>query len=278
MNNASTVPMPRSIGLSVLLHLAILVALLVAAWWSQQIDDDTPVIFELVAGEGDNYAATEAPTTTESLPTITLTLPEPLPEPVRIQPTPTPPRPQPTPPKPVPVPKAVEKTPTPIKVKPVPEAKPVVAEPVPKTVSFAEFAKQNGTPTPTVVKAPAPIRAPKINVGKVTSAAESSVKVGAGGTAMTASEVNLSAAYKALIVQRIRQALEAAGINDVREADVEFYVNLEGAISNAQIIKSSGSSKFDQAVISAFRSIRPLGRPPTGRAETLTTTIRLRER
>ena len=80
-----------------------------------------------------------------------------------------------------------------------------------------------------------------------------------------------------MIIQRIRQSLEAAGINDVREAGVEFRVSLAGAISNAKITKPSGSSKFDQAILAAFRSIRPIGRPPTGRAEVFRTVIRLRQ-
>ncbi len=280
MNNAPTAPMPRSFGLSALLHLSIVVALLVAAWWSQRTPDEQPVVFELVAGDGDNYAATEAPTTTAPVTTISLKLPEPIPEPVRLpepKPLPPEPKPQPKPPEPKPEPKPVEKKPAPITIKPVPEKPPVKVETVPEKVSFADFAKEHGKPAPQPVKQPAPIRPQTINVGKVTAAVESKVSVGAGGTAMTTTEIELSKAYVALIIQRIRQALEAAGINDVREAGVEFRVSLDGAISNARITQSSGSSKFDQAVLAAFQSIRPIGRPPTGKAEIFTTTIRLRE-
>ena len=271
MNNAPTAPMPRSFGLSAILHLSIVVVLLVAAWWSQRTPDEQPVVFELVAGAGDNYAATEAPTTTDPVTTISLKLPEPLPEPVRQ------PEPKPLPPEPKPEPKPVEKKPTPITIKPVPEKPPVKVEAVPEKVSFADFAKEHGKPAPKPVKQPAPIRPQTINVGKVTAAVESKVTVGAGGKAMTTTEIELSKAYVALIIQRIRQALEAAGINDVREAGVEFRVSLDGAISNARIMQSSGSSKFDQAVLAAFQSIRPIGSPPTGKAEIFTTTIRLRE-
>ena len=173
----------------------------------------------------------------------------------------------------------VEKKPTPVQIKPAPEKPVLKIEEVREKVSFADFAQQHGKPTAkTSTKPPAPIKTRSIDVGKVTSAAETKVTVGAGGTAMTTQELALSKAYVALIIQRIRQSLEAAGINDVRSAGVEFRVSLEGAISNARIVAPSGSSKFDQAVLAAFRSIRPIGRPPTGKAEKFETVIRLTER
>ena len=269
--------MPRSLGLSAFLHVALVGLLVFAAWWSRRVEKEQPAVFELVAGAGDNYAATEAATTTEEVPDITLKLPEPLPEPEPLPPQPQP-RVIPKPPPPKVQPKVVEKKPPPIKIEPVPEKPPLKIEPVPEKVSFADFAQEHGKPAPKAPpKAPAPIRTKSINVGKVTAAVESTVKVGAGGMAMTTQEVELSKAYVALIIQRIRQSMEAAGINDVRSAGVEFRVSLDGAISNARVIDSSGSSKFDQAVIAAFRSIRPIGRPPTGRAEVFKTVIRLRE-
>jgi len=249
--------------------------LIVAAWWARKTEEPPTAIFELVAGAGDNYAATEAPTTTEDVPNITLNLPEPLPEP-----KPRPPRPQPkVQPEPPPKPRVVEKKPTPVQIKPAPEEPILKIEPVREKVSFDDFAQQHGKPTAkTSAKPPAPIKTRSIDVGQVTSAVETKVTVGAGGTAMSTQEVALSKAYVALIIQRIRQSLESAGINDVRSVGVEFRVSLEGAISNARIVTPSGSSKFDQAVLAAFRSIRPIGRPPTGRAEKFETVIRLTER
>jgi colicin import membrane protein len=281
MSNASSGPLPRSFGLSALLHSMLVGALIFTAWWSRRQEKPPEAIFELVAGPGDNYAATEAPTTTAEVPNVTLRLPEPLPEPKPRPPQPQP-KPQPEPPPPKPAPKPVEKkptpTPTPIKIEPVPEKPPIKIEEVREKVSFSDFAKENGKPTakPTT-RPPTPIKTQSINVGKITAAAENTVTVGAGGTAMTTQEINLSKAYVALIIQRIRQSMEAAGINDVRSVGVEFRVSLRGAISNARIIKSSGNSKFDQAVLAAFRSIRPIGEPPTGRAEIFRTVIRLTE-
>lgn len=277
MSNASTAPLPRSLGMSALLHCLLFSSLIVAAWWVRRTEEPPPAVFELVAGAGDNYAATEAPTTTEEMPEVTLKLPEPLPEPKPQPPRPQP-RVQPKPPPPRPTPRVVEKKPAPVKIIPVPEKPVLKIEPVREKVSFDDFAQQHGKPTvKTTTKPPAPIKTRSIDVGKITSATATKVTVGAGGTAMTTQELSLSKAYVALIIQRIRQALEAAGINDVRSAGVQFQVSLSGAISNARIVDSSGSGKFDQAVLAAFRSIRPIGRPPTGRAEKFETVIRLTE-
>ena len=103
------------------------------------------------------------------------------------------------------------------------------------------------------------------------------ISAGAGGTAMTADEVSLSKRYVAMIVQRIRDALEREGISDVRDAGVRFSVSVRGEISNATITRSSGSSSFDRAVLSALRSIPAVGSPPTKRAEVFQTVIRLTE-
>jgi TolA protein len=103
-------------------------------------------------------------------------------------------------------------------------------------------------------------------------------KGGAGGTALSRSEGDLTEAYAALIVQRIRQALESASFNDVAAVIVQFQVSATGAISGARIVQSSGNTEFDQAIIKALQTIRPVGPPPTGRAETFRIPIRLRER
>jgi TonB family protein len=277
MSQASTAPLPRSLGLSALMHGLLFGLLIFTAWWSRRTEEPPEAIFELVAGAGDNYAATEAPTSPDAVPDIALTLPEPLPDPEPIPPKPVP-QVQPKPPEPRPVPKVVEQKPAPLKIEPVPEKPPIKIEPVREKVSFSDFAKEHGKPEPKkAAPTPAPIPTKSINVGIVAAAVESTVQVGAGVTAMSTHEIELSKAYVALIIQRIRQSLEAAGINDVRSAGVEFRVSLEGAISNARITDSSGSNNFDQAVLAAFRSIRPIGRPPTGRAEVFKTVIRLSE-
>ena len=59
---------------------------------------------------------------------------------------------------------------------------------------------------------------------------------------------------------------------------VQFQVSATGVISGARIVQSSGNAEFDQAIIKALQTIRPIGPPPTNRAETFRIPIRLRER
>jgi TonB family protein len=271
MSSSHSSPMPRSAGLSAFLHLLIFGSVFFYAWWSQRVDNTPPPAFELVAGPGDNYMATAAPTTIEAEPSVTVDIPEPEPRPI-----PPPPRPEPKPPPPAPEPRVVPPKPAPVVIEKAPEPPPVKIEPARERVSFAEFAQTHGAPEPQKTRAPAPIRPTKINVNQVMEST-AVVTTGAGGTAMTSNELNMSKRYVAMIINRIRQALEQAGINDLREAGVRFSVSTQGAISDASITRSSGSAEFDRAVLAAFRSIRPIGIPPTGRAEIFTTVIRLTE-
>ena len=201
---------------------------------------------------------TRGTTTAVTTPTVTLDIPEPTPRPV-VQPKPLP---KPEPPKPEP--KPVEQKPAPVVIKPAPEKPPVKIEPAREKVSFADFAKEHGAPKQQVVKAPPPIKAKSINLDRVMSSTNV-ITTGAGGTAMTSNELSMSKRYVAMIIQRIR------------EAGVRFSVSVHGAISDASITSSSGSTDFDRAVLAAFRDIRPFGSPPTGRAEVFTTVIRLTE-
>lgn len=262
--------MPRSAGLSAFMHVMAFGLMVFYAWWSQRVDDTPPPPFELVAGPGDNYMATQAPTTTaEVTPTVKLEIPEP-------EPRPLPPRPQPKPPPPKPQPKEIKPEPAPVVIQRAPEKPPVKIEPAREKVSFEDFTKTHGAPQTQKVSAPKPIKAKTINMDRV-MASTNVITTGAGGTAMTSNELSMSKRYVGLIIQRIREALEQAGINDLREAGVKFSVSTEGAISNVSITRGSGSSDFDRAVLSAFRSIKPIGSPPTGRAEVFTTVIRLTE-
>lgn len=271
MNAQSSPTMPRSAVVSLTAHGAVILLLLAATWWTHWRTDEKPVVFELVAGAGDNYAATEAPTTTA--PSLAVNLPKPLPprpKPVERQPEP------PVPPKPTPpLPKPVEKKPEPVKIEKVPEKAPVKIEPVRERVTFDQFAAENGAPKSQPVRQPTPIKPKTIDVGRVTAATANNVTAGAGGTAMTVAETELSARYLALIRQRIQRALSEAGINDPRSADVRFRVSLAGEISDASIVRSSGSGAFDRAVLEAFRSIRPVGPPPTGKAQVFNITVEL---
>ncbi|MBT5901148.1 MAG: TonB family protein [Opitutaceae bacterium] len=260
--------MPRGLSLSAVLHLAAIGALIFVAWWSQRIDQEPPAVFQIVAGPGDDYTATTAPTTTQEVaPSVNVDLPEPLPKYV-------PPPPKILPPPQTPIERAPE--PAPPVVERAPETPAPVIKRAPTKVSYQDFTQEHGAPKTPQVKAAPPIKLKPINVNRIMSDTNI-ISAGAGGTAMTADEVSLSKRYVAMIVQRIRDALEREGISDVRDAGVRFSVSVRGEISNATITRSSGSSSFDRAVLSALRSIPAVGSPPTKRAEVFQTVIRLTE-
>lgn len=236
------------------------------AWWSQRVDNEPPAPFILVAGPGENYAADQAPTITREVePTVELNLPELTP-----RPKPPPPRPQPREQLPPPIEKA---TPAPPKIEPAPE-KP--AESQRQKVTFDQFAQQHGAPKPRQVSAPKPIKPKTIDVSRLMSDT-AIVTAGAGGETMTTTQVSLSKRYVAQIIEMIRLSIEQAGINELRDVGVRFSVSATGTISDVRVTRSSGSAAFDRAVLDAFRDIRPIGPPPTERAEVFTTVIRLTE-
>lgn len=267
MSAVASNTMPRGFGLSALLHLVALGALIFLAWWSQRVDDTPDVIFEVVAGPGDDYAADHAPTTTQDVtPSVNVDLPdEPLPKFERSVPVPPPLTPVRTTPEPAPPP-----------IVPVPEKPAPVIIPAPEQTSFADFKTDYGAPKTPTVKQRQPIKVSTIDVGRIIADTKI-ITTGAGGTAMTANEASLSKRYVAMIVQRIRDALEQAGISDVRDVGVRFSVSVRGKISDASITRSSGSSEFDRAVLAAFQNIPAVGSPPTKRAEIFQTVIRLTE-
>jgi colicin import membrane protein len=275
---------PGAFVLSVVLHLLLMVGLVLFMWWAQR-ERPKPQIFELVAGPGDNYAATEAPAAVE---TVAVNIPPapvitPAPQPQPRPPTPPQPQPQPQPqptppPAPRPIPKAEPKTPPPPK-----EPAPVIekAPPLTRPTTYEEFRKQAGPPTAAqkTPPAPRPIPTKTIDLERVVGAAGGSTatKAGAGGQALTRDEMDRTDAYVAMILQRIRESMERAGMTELREVRVEFNVSTTGALSGARIVSGSGSASFDAAVLEAFRTIRPIGPPPTGRAEAFRVTIRMRE-
>ncbi len=253
--NTNAPLLPRSASLSAVLHVGVLALLVFATWWSRRVHDDPPPPFELVAGPGDNYAALEAPQPVAQK-EVEFNVPD-IPKPVA----------RPEPPKPKPVEIKPEPKPTPVKVQPAPEKPPVKIEKAPERVSFDDFVAENGAPKakPVTTKAPKPIKTKSINVSDVLKVTR--VTEGAGGTAMSRQEVDMTRAYVQMIIDRVKESMERAGITESREASVEFTVTVRGAIDNPQLVRSSGSSSFDRAVLAAFKSIRPVGKPPTGRAE-----------
>ncbi len=297
---------PSAYFLSAFLHTFVIVGMLLFALMMRPEEKDTPHIFELVAGEGNNFAATEASALgTEGgiqveMPEVPAPTPRPAPPEPVIVPAPAPtPAPTPTP---APVPKAVVQpapvAPPPAPKAPVPKAAPLVRpetreeairrrieEQKQAKMTEEEFRRQNpgakSSPAPKA-PAPAPIRTTKIDAAGiakgVVGGSTTNRAGGAGGNALSRAESDSLDAYAQLIIQRIRLALESARLSDLLQVRVAFNVSANGAISGARVLTSSGSAEFDRAVVGAFQTIPSIGPPPTNRAESFSVTIRMRER
>ncbi|MCC5022633.1 MAG: TonB family protein [Candidatus Synoicihabitans palmerolidicus] len=267
----SSSPMPRAAGLSALLHLTMLGTLLFVAWWSQLKDEDPPDTFEVVEGPDDDFAAPEAPRI--ETPSVQLDLPKSLPPKPRPQLTIIERVPEPPPKVVQPKPKP---QPAPPKIEAVPEKSLIQKiEPERQKVTYDQFRDEHGAPKPQRVKKPQPIKIKSIDTTLIFDFTSNKVTVGAGGTAMSSSELDLSKRYIAFIIQCVRQSMEAAGVTELRDAGLQFSVSLDGVISDVEISRSSGSGTFDRAVLAAIRSSRGIGPPPTGRAERFSIVIRM---
>lgn len=298
----------KAFFLSALLHGGAVALVLFFTYASSKTIDNEPKVFELVAGEGDNYAATEAPAL--GVPGgIKLDIPEPptpviTPEPPSPEPPAVVPTPQPTPVKPVEQPKPAEKIPDFTKVvtrtidrktarieaadkkKRLAEerkAKAAAAEAA-KKMTKAEFDRQNAGKTKTASKTPSstPTKVSKIDAegirSGVTGGSPNNKVGGAGGKALSRAEQDLMDSYQTLLKQRLRAAHEKPpGVSDLLQAEVRFNISASGVLSNVTIVRSSGNADFDQSVLAAFSRYRPIGPPPSGKADTWILTFKMRD-
>ena len=72
-------------------------------------------------------------------------------------------------------------------------------------------------------------------------------------------------AYFATLAENVKQAhVKPKGVSGEFVTRVEYYVGADGAIGEVKIIRSSGNSAYDESVLKAFRSTRPIGPRPDG--------------
>ena len=281
---------PSAFFLSASLHALVVALLLLFSFAAGRMDKEEPKIFELVAGEGDNYGANVAPALgTEGGLKITVPQP-PAPEPRRVEPAkpepmPITPAPQPAPPKP-----KQEVKPAP-KEEPVPNfAKQVVrarqkaeskgkreaakqraveekrAAEERKRMTMEEFRRQHKIASAAPAKSGRPnvrkIDAEGIKKGVLGGSSQNKLS-GAGGKALTATEGSLAERYMEMLKQRLLEEVEArsASLPDGLRADAEFHIMSDGRLMRARIVKSSKNEAFDAAVLEAIAAIRMPARP-----------------
>lgn len=296
------------------IHVFLIGLLLFATYVVFPKKEETPVVFELVAGEGEDFSATEAPAGDEGGRAATgeIAMPRLTPVPVWTPPAPVAP---PTPPPPTPV-APVPPTPvTPVSSVPTPptpnfarqlkatirqeqrkvecelkqkreaearEAK--AAEQAAKRVSYEEFAKANaGKSNPsqrTTTTATSAKTGPRLDpdaIKRGVAGATGAGAAGAGGKELTAAERERMKAYFAMLIQRLRDAhVKPDGLSDLLSADVSFTVTAGGAVAGARITRSSGNADFDRSVLDAFSRVRMPARPD-GKTDAQELTFRIRE-
>jgi colicin import membrane protein len=289
-----------------MIHGAIAAVLLLTAYFFQDARKKNDGIFEVVAGEGDNWAATEAPapgqpdapaapdtltfTPTPATP-APATVPETPPEPVQAQ-SPVSPATT-TPPNALVVPTAKATKPATKKN----DARQTPKQSASQTMSIDEFNKRYGAKNKNAPSGKALVKtaastsaAPPgkaVAAQQITSpgkgllagvAGGTGSAPGAGGDALTAAERDQMDAYFATLAERLKQALEKPeGMSMALVTRVEYYVGADGTIGAVKIIRSSGNRAFDDAVLKAFRSVRPIGPRPDGRGGAKIANLRMKE-
>ncbi|TAG32801.1 MAG: TonB C-terminal domain-containing protein [Verrucomicrobia bacterium] len=274
--------------------------------------EEPPAIFEIVpvAGEGDNFLATEAPAGSEagSATTGELRMPDlpavsnwtpPAPEPPPAA-QPEPAEPTPAAPEAIPVPnfakdlratirqekRKVEQELRRERAKAATAEKAAAAKAAQdarkKTASFEDFQKEHGRKTSAPDKPSTATASPgsRIDTSKIkrgVTGATGAGSTGAGGSALSRAEANAMDAYDAMLRARLLAAhVLPPGVSDLLSADVIFTVSANGAISGARIDRSSGSPEFDRSVLEAIERVRMPPRPD-GKSDSQRFKFRLRE-
>jgi colicin import membrane protein len=251
-------------------------------------DKATPHVLELVAGEGDNYGATEAPKlgTPGGVKVDIPTPPEPkLPEPKapepKVEPTPPPPEPKSEPPPvvtPAPTPKPTPKPPPKTPPKKDPDAIPNFSKQITRRVIRAdsqakrEIKKEREAEAKRLAKEEydrrqreklASAKGSRVQhidtegiVNGVVGGSENNKVGGAGGKALQRDEASVMDAYDSLLQQRVKAAIDKPpGVSDNLTVTISFTISASGRISNVRVETSSGSQLWDDAVVAAFHRV-----------------------
>jgi colicin import membrane protein len=268
---------PGAYGLSALLHGAAVALVLFFSYAANTVVKDEPKILELVAGSGDNYAATEAPALGS-------------PGGVKLQQVPVPRAATPPAPQAPPIQSAPEAVPAPPKAaKAAKPAKPVDLVAELKRVEArrekrleAKYEKEREAELKREAAAAkadqarvAHIDAEGIREG-VLGGSTANKTGGAGGNALTREEGSELEAYFQMLTNRVREnAVPIEGVSDTLEARVEFFLAADGSLSRVRVIKSSGNPEFDASAVEAVSQTHPIGPRPDGKSDTRTMLYKL---
>ena len=265
---------PGALAISALLHAAVAGLVLFFSYAATSVVKDDPKVFELVAGAGDNYAATAAPAlgVAGGIKVPAAQRPEPTPAPAKPAPAPVQAAPEAAPAKPA---KPVDLV---AQLKRVEERRERRLEAKYKKEEEAERKRIAQEELQKAAKSKVShIDAEGIREGVVGGSTENT-KGGAGGRALSREEGSELEAYFALLKARIKEShVPPEGVSNSLEARVEFFVAADGSLSHVRIARSSGNAEFDRSVLGACERTHPIGARPDGRSETVEMTFRMRE-
>jgi len=250
--------------LSLLLHGAAVAAIFALAFAVQQRRPPPTMIFDLVAGPGNDLTATEAPALGTPDGDLKVKVHEPR---GHVEPIPVAPE------EPAPTRETAPATKTP------------AAEKTPAKsaarMTYEQYVKQHGVPKASTTGSPRPIAAPRISTKGIVDGVEggsASSTRGAGGTAMTAAEHTEMQGYISRLVAALRQSHEKPpGLSDLLSADVEFLIAADGTLSRVRIARSSGNAAFDESCLEAFRRVGSVGPKPDGKSATWILEFRMKD-
>jgi TonB family protein len=256
---------------SILLHAGVIALILILAYSIDSMRPQAPKIFELVAGEGNNFGATAAPALGSA-------------DGIKLA---TPAAPAPPPPAPAVAEAAPAPVPAPVAARVVPAAKPVArpakpvdqsleaklkraemraavrqeardkkaAEAEKKKMTEEEFRKEHGPAKPNAVGIS----------GGVVGGSIANKTGGAGGKALTREEASELDTYFSALIARLRETFESTKPTDVSDkltAKVAFFVAADGTINRVHVLRSSGNAEFDDAAMEAVRHTSSIGPRP----------------
>jgi colicin import membrane protein len=284
-----TAQSPSAYFSSATLHAVVVVLLLAAAWVTSQQTREPVKIFEVVAGAGDNYAATEAPALgTPDGDKFKMAVAAPEPAPRIAEPAPAPVQAAPPAPQTAPtttdgkVPdlvRAVKRTAAKVEQKMAQQQRmdeAIATDKARKEAAAAkkvmtkdQYDKLYGKQANPAGKAGA-TKVARVDAegiaGGVAGGSTANKVGGAGGKALSREEASLMDSYFSYLKQKLKQAHEPpVGVSDKLSAQVEFMLAADGTISQVHIVLSSGNNDFDQSVLDVFKRVRSIGPRPDGR-------------
>ena len=99
-----------------------------------------------------------------------------------------------------------------------------------------------------------------------------------GGTGGSKYMIAALDAYFNRLVNAVRAAWEMPdSVTDLLVAKVSFHLGADGSITQVKIVKSSGSTEYDDSVVDAFQHVRSIGAVPGGKAGTYVFNFKMTE-